>query len=223
MMQAAEGALAEGAQEYEAALAVIDAGTRKAAGFLTDRGWEAFISPMIHNLQIMQSGRDTSMVHRRASVKKLEKGDPVYFCFCNMAQFKQYKLGFDRMFFIKEISDEAVKVQQAAIDAQQAAIAAIRPGVTAESVAQAANEVYQARGFETGYRTGRSIGMAYLESPELKTGDKTLLQPGMTFAVDGGISVDGELGGRIGDSIVVTEEGADYLTDFPRDILMVNR
>jgi Xaa-Pro dipeptidase len=65
--------------------------------------------------------------------------------------------------------------------------------------------------------------MAYLESPELKTGDKTLLQPGMTFAVDGGISVDGELGGRIGDSIVVTEEGADYLTDFPRDILMVNR
>ena len=223
MMQAAEGALAEGAQEYEAALAVIDAGTRKAAGFLTDRGWDAFISPMIHNLQIMQSGRDTSMVHRRASVKKLEKGDPVYFCFCNMAQFKQYKLGFDRMFFIKEISDDAVKVQQAAIDAQQAAIAAIRPGVTAESVAQAANEVYQARGFETGYRTGRSIGMAYLESPELKTGDKTLLQPGMTFAVDGGISVDGELGGRIGDSIVVTEDGADYLTDFPRDILMVNR
>ena len=223
MMQAAEGALGEGAQEFEAALAVIEAGTRKAAGFLTDRGWEAFISPMIHNLQIMQSGRDTSMVHRRASVKKLQKGDPVYFCFCNMAQFKQYKLGFDRMFFIKHISDEAARVQQAAIDAQQAAIAAIRPGVTAESVAEAANEVYREKGYETGYRTGRSIGMAYLESPELKTGDKTILQAGMTFAVDGGISVDGELGGRIGDSIVVTEQGADYLTSYPREILMVNR
>ena len=80
MMAAAEGALAEGAPgKHQAALAVIEAGTRKAAGFLTARGWEAFVSPMIHNLQIMQSGRDTSMVHRRASVKRLQRGDPVYF------------------------------------------------------------------------------------------------------------------------------------------------
>lgn len=223
MMAAAEGALAEGAPEYEAALAVINAGTRKAAGFLTDKGWEAFVSPMIHNLQVMQSGRDTSMVHRRASVKRFETGDPVYFCFCNMAEFKQYKLGFDRMFFIREVSDAAAKVQQAAIDAQAAAVAAIRPGVTAESVAAAANEVYAARGYETGYRTGRSIGMSYLEAPELKAGDRTILQPGMTFAVDGGISVDGEHGGRIGDSIVVTETGAEFLTDYPRKLLIVDR
>ncbi len=223
MMEAAEAGLGEGRPEYEAALAVIDAGTRKAAGFLTAKGWEAFISPMIHNLQIMQSGKDTSMVHRRASVKPLAKGDPVYFCFCNMAQFKQYKLGFDRMFFIKEVSEKAAQVQQAAIDAQQAAIAAIKPGVTAESIAQAANEVYRERGYQTGYRTGRSIGMAYLESPELKEGDKTILQAGMTFAVDGGISVDGELGGRIGDSIVVTESGCDYITNYPREIFVVER
>jgi len=220
MMKAAHGALDEGVPEYEAALAAIAAGTRKAAGFLTARGWEAFVSPMIHNLQIMQSGRDTSMVHRRASVKKLERGDPVYFCFCNMAQFKQYKLGFDRMFFLREISDQAARVQQAAIDAQRAAIAAIRPGVSAESVAAAADEVYHSRGYETGYRTGRSIGVSYLEAPELKAGDRTILQPGMTFAVDGGISIDGALGGRIGDSIVVTEAGCDYLTDYPREILM---
>jgi Xaa-Pro aminopeptidase len=44
----------------------------------------------------------------------------------------------------------------------------------------------------------------------------------MTFAVDGGISIDGKLGGRIGDSVVVTETGCDYLTDYRRDILVVD-
>ena len=220
MMAAAHNSLKEGAHEFESALAVIEAGSRKAAGFLTDQGWDRFVSPMIHNLQILQSGKDASMVHRRASVKTYETFDPVYFCFCNMAQFKQYKLGFDRMFHIGDVRDADRAVQQAAIDAQQAAIAAIRPGVVAEDVAEAANTVYRERGFSTGYRTGRSIGVAYLEAPELKEGDKTVLAPGMTFAVDGGISVDGATAGRIGDSIVVTETGSDYITHYPREILL---
>ncbi|PUB17074.1 M24 family metallopeptidase [Yoonia sediminilitoris] len=222
MMAAAHASLRDGAQEYESALAVIDAGTRKAASFLTDKGWERFVSPMIHNLQILQSGKDTSMVHRRASVKAYERFDPVYFCFCNMAQFKQYKLGFDRMFHVGAVSDDAARVQQAAIDAQQAAISAIRPGIEAQDVAAAANEVYASRGYETGYRTGRSIGVAYLEAPELKADDTTILQPGMTFAVDGGISIDGVTAGRIGDSVVVTETGFDYITDYPRTLLVTD-
>ena len=221
MMSAAQESLAEGVPEYESALAVINAGTRAAAEFLTAKGWEQFVSPMIHNLQIMQSGMDTSMVHRRASVKKLQAGDPVYFCFCNMAQFKQYKLGFDRMFNIAHVSDQATDVQQAAIDAQQAALGVVRPGVTAEAVAEAANEVYRDRGYSPSYRTGRSIGMAYLETPELKSGDTTELKAGMTFAVDGGISVDGQYGGRIGDSIVVTAEGFEYLTEYPREVVVI--
>ena len=220
MMKAAHESLQPGVPEYESALAVINAGSRKAATFLTDNGWERFVSPMIHNLQILQSGADTSMVHRRASVRTYQKFDPVYFCFCNMAQFKQYKLGFDRMFHIEDVTDQARDVQEAAIAAQQAAIAAIKPGVLAEDVAAAADAIYKERGFETGYRIGRSIGIAYLEAPELKLGDKTTLQEGMTFAVDGGISIDGTVAGRIGDSIVVTKTGTEYITNYPREILL---
>jgi len=97
----------------------------------------------------------------------------------------------------------------------------LRAGVRAEEVAAAANEVYGVGGFAPGYRTGRSIGVAYLEAPELKDGDRTILQPGMTFAVDGGITVAGRLGGRIGDSVVVTEGGFEYLTSYPRELTVL--
>lgn len=219
MMEAAHHSLSEGVYEYESALAIINAGSRKASDFLTTEGWERFISPMIQGLQIMQSGHDTTMVHRRSNTKPYEKYDPVYFCMCNMAQFKQYKLGFDRMFYITEAKDEDVKLQEIAIAAQQAAIQSIKPGVIAEDVAATANAVYRKHGFQADYRTGRSIGMAYLEAPELKSGDKTVLQAGMTFAVDGGIA-NQTSAGRIGDSIVVTETGFDYLTQYSREILL---
>ena len=140
-----------------------------------------------------------------------------------MCQFKQYKLGFDRQWFIEHVSDGAAHAQETAVKAQQTALKSMKAGVTAESVAAAANAVYRDNGFSPGYRTGRSIGVAYLEAPELKEGDKTVLRPGMTFAVDGGVTVEGKFGGRIGDSVVVTETGFDYITNYPRELAVLKR
>ncbi len=221
MLEGGRSALGEGVPEYEIALAIIAAGTRKAAGFLTDAGLDAFISPTIHNLQVLQSGKDTSMVHRRSSVRTLKKGDPVYMCFCGMVNFRQYKLGFDREYFIGSVTDEQARTYETCINAQKAALAAIRPGAIAEDVHEAANEVYRSAGFEPGYRTGRCIGISNLESPELKTGDRTPLQEGMTFAVDGGITIPGEYGARVGDSIVVTDDGFEFFTPYPKDLSVV--
>ena len=81
--------------------------------------------------------------------------------------------------------------------------------------------VYRDAGFSPGYRTGRSVGYSFLESPELKRGELTVVEAGMTFAVDGGITVEGKFGGRIGDSVVVTESGFDYLTPYPRQLTVL--
>jgi len=220
MMEAAHRSLEPGVREYEVALSILEAGTHAAADFLTPRGWEAYVSPLLHNQQIMQSGCNTSQVHRRAGVKTLEHGDPVYFCFCNLLEFKHYRLGFDRVFFVEEIPNDLARMEEVAIAAQRAALDEIRAGVKASDIARAANTVYHEHGYEPGYRTGRSIGMAYLESPELVEDDHSILQPGMTFAVDGGVTIRGRGGGRIGDSIVVTEDGFEFLTDYPRELLV---
>jgi Xaa-Pro dipeptidase len=220
MVEGARDAIKEGVPEYEVALAVIAAGTRKAASLLNGAS-HRFVSPTIYNLQILQSGHDTCMVHRRSSTRKIGKGEPVYLCFCGIANFQNYKLGFDREFFVGSATDEQARVYEAAVKAQQAALAAIRPGVICEDVNAAAEEAYREAGFAPPYRTGRSIGCSFLEMPELKRGDRTPLAAGMTLAVDGGITIPHEYGARVGDSVVVTETGFEYLTPYPRELAII--
>jgi len=225
MGEAGRAAIGAGVAEYEVALAVSAAGTRKAAEFLAaePQGSLAatFTSPTIHNLQIMQSGRHTCMVHRRSTVKTIERGDPVYLCFCGIANFRQFKLGFDREFFVASVTDEKARSYETTLAAQQAALAELRPGAVAEEVHRAADEVYRAAGYGAAYRTGRAFGYSVLEEPQLKDGDATRIAPGMCFAVDGGITVEGQFGTRIGDSVVVTQDGFEYLTDFPRELTVL--
>ena len=40
----------------------------------------------------------------------------------------------------------------------------------------------------------------------------------MTLAVDGGVTISGSLGARVGDSILVTESGYEYLTSYPKEL-----
>ena len=221
MVEAARASIRVGIPEYEISLAAIAAGTRKAAALLSETHDEMFSSPMIHNLQIMQSGEHTCMVHRRPTVRRLEQGDPVYLCFCGITVFRGYWLGFDREFFVERVSPDQARLYELTIEAQMAALNSIRPGAIAEDVHSAANEVYQRAGFPPTYRTGRGTGASILEMPELKAGDKTVLRPGMTFAVDGGLTVPGQFGARVGDSIVVTANGFDCLTPYPKDLTIL--
>ncbi|MDH3694099.1 MAG: Xaa-Pro peptidase family protein [Gammaproteobacteria bacterium] len=221
MVEAGRSVIGADVPEYEVALAVIAGGTRKAAEFLEGTGGDVFSSPTIYNLQVMQSGHHTCMVHRRSSARLMKQGDPVYLCFCGIANFKHFKLGFDREFWIGSITDEEVHAYETAVKAQQAALAEIRPGAIAKEVHAAAEQVYLDAGFGTAYRTGRAIGYSFLEMPELKRDDDTALEAGMTFAVDGGIGVPQKFGARIGDSIEVTESGFNYLTNYPRELAVV--
>jgi Xaa-Pro aminopeptidase len=218
MCEAAIKTIGVGVPEYEVSLAAIAGGTRKAAEFLASEGGKEFFTPMIHYLQILMSGPNITMGHYKPTVRRIQRGDPVYMCFCGMTNFKNMKLGFDREVFVGTVTDKHAKMYETAIQAQGAALAKMRPGAVAEEVHQAANEVYHAAGFEAGWRTGRGVGYSFLEKPELKEGDKTILQSGMTFAVDGGVTIPGEFGSRVTDSVVVTETGFEYLTPFQKDL-----
>jgi Xaa-Pro aminopeptidase len=135
-----------------------------------------------------------------------------------MTNFHRFKLGFDRTFWIGEITDPGqAEVYETAVASQKAALAALRPGVTAESVHAAYAEVIRGAGYDYPFRCGRATGFSFLEKPQLVTGDETVLQPGMVLAVDGSVTVD-TFRAQVGDSFIITEDGYEAITDHPKSL-----
>ena len=219
MMTAGRSAIGSGIAEFEVAIATSQAGTRMAAKLLNAYYTDEDMSPNTHFLQIMASGEAITKTHHRATTRIMKHGEPVFLCFCGMTNFHRFKLGFDRTFWIGEIKDKSQEVvYEIALASQEAALRALRPGVTAESVHAAYAEVIQEAGYDYPFRCGRATGFSYLEAPQLVTGDKTILQPGMVLAVDGSVSAD-NFRAQIGDSFIITQEGYEPLTDHPKKLI----
>jgi Xaa-Pro dipeptidase len=212
MMNAGRRAIAANIPEFEVAIATSEAGTRKAAELLSANYGDKDMSPNTHFLQIMASGDKITQTHHRASTRIMQYGEPVFLCFCGMTNFHRFKLGFDRTFWIGEIGDKSqLEVYEVAVASQTAALNALRAGVTAESIHLEYAEVIQSAGYEYPFRCGRATGFSFLEGPELVTGDKTILRPGMVLAVDGSVSVE-TFRAQVGDSFIITEDGYETLT-----------
>ena len=211
MMLAGRGAIADGVPEFEVAIATSQAGTRKAADLLTRHYADTDMSPNTHFLQIMASGESIIKTHHRASTRIMHKGDPVFLCFCGMTNFHRFKLGFDRTFWIGDAPKDQIAVYEVAVASQKAALNALRPGVTAESIHAEYANVIQEAGYDYPFRCGRATGFSFLETPQLVTGDKTIIQPGMVLAIDGSVSVE-TFRAQVGDSVIVTEDGWEPLT-----------
>ena len=219
MMTAGRDAIGDGIKEYEVALATSAAGTRKSAELLDKYYKGSIMSPNTHFLQIMASGDQMTLTHHRASNRMMNFGEPVFLCFCGMTNFHRFKLGFDRTFWIGEIRDkEQEKVYLTAVASQEAALSVLKPGITAETVHAAYAEVIQSAGYDyPTFRCGRGTGFSYLESPQLVTGDKTVIQPGMVFAVDGSSNTK-SFRAQVGDSVIITNNGYEKITFHSKEI-----
>ncbi len=219
MMEGAKQVIAHNVPEYEIAIAQSQAGTRKAAELLKTHYNNINMSPNIHFLPVITSGKDLPRTHHRASTKVIQKGDPVFLCFCGSTNFHRFKLGFDRIFWVEEIRDkEQIKAFEVAVKSQQAALSVLGPGVTAEEVHAAYAETIQSEGYPyPTFRCGRGTGFSFLEEPQLVVGNKTVLQPGMVFAVDGGASTE-NFRAQVGDSFIITKDGYEQITHHSKEI-----
>jgi len=173
---------------------------------------------------IVNTGPDSPVGHGEPTDLRIERGHLVHFDFgvkkdgyCSDIQHMVYMLKPDETQAPAEVQHGFDTV----LKGVQASFAAIRPGVTGEEVDAAARAVVTGAGYEefkhaTGHQLGRLahdgggiLGPKwdrYGELPDLT------LEVGQVYTIEPSLQVPGY--GQIGleEDIVVTEEGAEYLT-----------
>ena len=165
-----------------------------------------------------QIGRRSSWAHAVAHGIRFEPGDMLVTE--TSAPIWGYNAELERGMVVGPPTDEQRRLFEHTVHAQEAAFAAVRPGATCADVDNAVMRYFEENDLMPYWRqhTGHGIGLRNHEAPFLDVGDRTVLETGMVFTVEPGL-YDSELGGfRHSDTVVVTENGMEKLTDYPIDI-----
>jgi Xaa-Pro aminopeptidase len=131
-----------------------------------------------------------------------------------------YNAELERAMIIGPPTDEMRRLFEHTVAAQQVAFSALRPGVTCADVDGAVMRYLEANDLLPYWRqhTGHAIGLRNHEAPFLDLGDHTPIEPGMVFTIEPGIYAYDIGGFRHSDTVVVTPDGIDILTDYPSDL-----
>ncbi len=171
---------------------------------------------------IVAAGDNSAKPHAKARPDyRIRRGDALLFDFG--AAYGGYLADITRTFFVGEVSDRDRAFYETVLRANEAGRAASMPGVTAHHVDDTVQKVLETSPFAAfrRHKTGHGLGLEVHEDPYIMRGNHAELEPGMVFTVEPGLYREGEAGVRIEDDMLVTAEGAESLTTFPRELRLV--
>jgi Xaa-Pro dipeptidase len=170
---------------------------------------------------IVSAGPNSANPHASPTERKLQVGDMLVVDWG--ATYAGYISDLTRTFAVGEVDAEYEKIHQIVQEANAAGRAVAGPGVPCADVDNAARAVIEKAGYGQYFthRTGHGIGMEGHEEPYMRGDNMQLLEPGMAFTVEPGIYLPNRNGVRIEDNVVITETGADVLSDMPREMRVV--
>ncbi len=165
-----------------------------------------------------QIGRNAAIPHALANNLTFREGDVLVTGAA--AACWGYHSELERTMVISSPSPEARAMFGHMLALQETAFEAIKPGRTCAEVDRDVRAYYEAHDLMPYWKhhVGHNIGLRYHEAPFLDIGDQTVLQPGMLFTVEPGLYAPNLGGFRHSDTVVVTEDGIEIMTYYPRDL-----
>lgn len=171
---------------------------------------------------IVASGPRAALPHARPTGRKLRAGDFVVMDFG--AEVGQYPSDITRTVAIGKADEKQREAYQIVLEAQELAIRAIRPGVSGKDVDSVARDHIASAGYRDnfGHGLGHGLGRGVHDGPAFSPLSKTVLKEGMVVTVEPGIYIPGWGGVRIEDDVLLTAEGCELLTHYPKSLLEIS-
>lgn len=126
-----------------------------------------------------------------------------------------YSAELERTFFTSMPTAEQKNAFQIMMETRDLAYQQLKPGVSCQEVDYLVRQFLENKGLGENimHRTGHGIGLGNHEGPFLATGDHTKLQENMVISIEPGIYIEGVGGFRHSDTVRITTNGYEILTN----------
>ncbi|MCU9595280.1 Xaa-Pro peptidase family protein [Caldibacillus thermolactis] len=168
------------------------------------------------------AGAKAASPHGVPGMATVKKGDFVLFDLGIV--YEGYCSDITRTVAFGDVSEENRKVYDTVLQAQLAAVEASRPGITCAELDQTARKMISNAGYGEYFthRLGHGLGISVHEYPSITETNELKLQPGMVYTIEPGIYIPEKVGVRIEDDIVITKDGAEVLTKYPKELQVIS-
>ncbi|KGJ16065.1 ectoine hydrolase DoeA [Paracoccus sanguinis] len=171
---------------------------------------------------LLPSGREAAAAHLTWDDRPMRAGEGTFFEIAGCHH--RYHCPLSRTVFLGKPPQVFVEGEKAVLEGMEAGLEAARAGNTCEEFAGAFYAVLKKHGITKDGRTGYPIGVSYPpdwgeRTMSLRPGDRTVLEPGMTFHFMTGLWSD-DMGLEITESLVITEGAPELLANVPRQLFV---
>lgn len=167
------------------------------------------------------AGEKSALPHGKPDHRPIKEGEFLLFDLGVYAD--GYISDITRTFAVGRVTQRMASMYEAVLAANRAGIDATKPGVTFASIDQQAREAIAERGYGEYFihRLGHGMGLETHEYPSVHGENQDIAKTGNVFTIEPGVYIP-EVGGvRIEDDVLVTDNGCEVLTTFPKELKII--
>lgn len=170
---------------------------------------------------IVASGERSAMPHGTASGRTIQSCEPIVIDFGSV--FDGYCSDQTITIHTGKAGDEFSEVYRHVRKAQKLAIEALASGAKAAYIDKLARGYLDSTGLGKffGHGLGHGVGMEVHEMPTLSPRSEDVLQEAMVITVEPGVYLPGKFGIRLEDTLMITDNSCQRITNLDKDAIQV--